>query len=477
MFRGRGRNFYYSKKNRGGHSSIASKAKYVPCPTKASNQFNQYYMDRFYKKYKESNAKGNQNVAQNYKRIWTALSKYPMPIIDIKQAQMLEGIGETTSKIFHSFIEERNREFESNQDKIEGNEEGKYLNLNEKIIAEDHIIQAKDKNKKPIFRKRKFAEIENDENSVNIDDSFFDKPKRRKKMEGFLDVGSTTWSIILACYFISRHKGDDPEEVLFDQASIKNMLIIMHRQSNGNIPVEKKFDLDEFQRLIKGELIEEKESGFYAITEKGIKKIDKLRKEVGIIVEHDRIPGQHNKEKLNSVTVSLFDKNLAPAIEEFTRAEPVKKEKLIPEEEDRLFGNYNIKLEALIDGHKRLAEKREFDFENEGFLSRWLIDSEEDQTFDEAHPTFNIKQKPSEEIIEEDEDEDDQDDDALINNLIVENKAIQSKNSDQLVPKVKTEMRQFKFVMYIDNREIRTQQDRKYLYNKLTDAGIYCEQK
>lgn len=195
MFRGRGRG-YYAKKFRGGHGNYANKSKYQACPTKALNQCNQYFTDKFHKKYKEATGKQNTQLSQCYKRILCSLSKYPLPILEAKQTTILEGVGDKFAQMFHMYIQERNQEFQDKQEKIEGDSDQKYLTLNQKIIAEDHILKSRDQGKNPILRKRKFAEIENDEREANDTDRELLKAstKRRKKLEGFLDIGSSTWS-------------------------------------------------------------------------------------------------------------------------------------------------------------------------------------------------------------------------------------------------------------------------------------------
>ena len=47
-----------------------------------------------------------------YKRVINALSKYPMPIMCVEQAQFLEGVGDTVAQRFSQMITEREKEFE-----------------------------------------------------------------------------------------------------------------------------------------------------------------------------------------------------------------------------------------------------------------------------------------------------------------------------------------------------------------------------
>ena len=52
------------------------------------------------------------NQAFCYKRVIAALSKYPMPILCVEQAQFLEGVGDTVAQRFSQMIAEREKEFE-----------------------------------------------------------------------------------------------------------------------------------------------------------------------------------------------------------------------------------------------------------------------------------------------------------------------------------------------------------------------------
>ena len=147
------------------------------------------------------------------------------------------------------------------------------MTLNQKIVELDHRYQAEEKHTKGFIRKRKYDQISKDDNkNSEIDEIGKQTLKRKKLIQGFLDIGSSSWSMMLAMYFISLHKSSDPELVTFNKESIQSMLTILAKQSNNNIPIEKKFDKEEFDNIIKQGLIESKsEDGYFNITEKGLK--------------------------------------------------------------------------------------------------------------------------------------------------------------------------------------------------------------
>ena len=116
-----------------------------------------------------------------------------MPILDHNQASILEGVGDNVSKKFFHFIKQRQEEFDKVQEGLK--EEEKYLNLNQKIIAEDHKLNSNENNKPSFMKKRKVDEIENDDTDTNQKSK---ADKRKKPMQGFLDIGSSSWSMFLA---------------------------------------------------------------------------------------------------------------------------------------------------------------------------------------------------------------------------------------------------------------------------------------
>ena len=68
-----------------------------PVNNRALNPLNQYYSDKFIKLKRDADMRGMKNQAFCYKRVIGALSKYPMPILCVEQAQFLEGVGDTVA--------------------------------------------------------------------------------------------------------------------------------------------------------------------------------------------------------------------------------------------------------------------------------------------------------------------------------------------------------------------------------------------
>ena len=68
-----------------------------PNGQKAFNPLNQYFSDRFAKLQKDASSKNMKNLSYCYKKVIAALSKYPMPILCVEQAQFLEGVGDTVA--------------------------------------------------------------------------------------------------------------------------------------------------------------------------------------------------------------------------------------------------------------------------------------------------------------------------------------------------------------------------------------------
>jgi hypothetical protein len=66
-----------------------------PIANKSINPLNQFFTEKFIKLKKDSDLKGMRNQAFCYKRVLAALSKYPLPILCVEQAQYLEGVGDT----------------------------------------------------------------------------------------------------------------------------------------------------------------------------------------------------------------------------------------------------------------------------------------------------------------------------------------------------------------------------------------------
>lgn len=266
-FRGRGRGggFYNSNQNShggGGASSKKFNAKYQKVPQKSANPLNQYYMERFTKLKRDADMRSLQNISQSYKRVINALSKYPMPIFSAQQAKFLEGVGDVIATKFDEMIEARQKEYEDalfeiellrNQQVQKGKEvkiaeerrsfaglvveedeieEVAKMSLKEYLMKKDqkHFREANglDQNKELAeTKKRKYGEIckEDEDGAEEGGQKGTKKVLTGKCGNSFLDVGSISWSMLLACFFLSLH--DDRKSFFINLDSIKEMLNVL----------------------------------------------------------------------------------------------------------------------------------------------------------------------------------------------------------------------------------------------------------
>lgn len=89
-------------------------------------------------------------------------------------------------------------------------------------------------------KKRKFNEMskeEEDEEDLILMEGVSKKKKLPGKQGGaFLDVGSVSWSMLLAAYFLSLH--DDRKNFYMTMESIKEMLTVLKAEFKDFIPFE-----------------------------------------------------------------------------------------------------------------------------------------------------------------------------------------------------------------------------------------------
>ena len=84
-------------------------------------------------------------------------------------------------------------------------------------------------------KKRKYGEISKEEEEG-------EEQKGNKKVltgkggNSFLDVGSVSWSILLACFFLSLH--DDRKNFFITLDSIKEMLTVLKQEFKDFVPFE-----------------------------------------------------------------------------------------------------------------------------------------------------------------------------------------------------------------------------------------------
>ena len=74
--------------------------------------------------------------------------------------------------------------------------------------------------------------------------------KRRMATEGFLDIGTVSWSLLLSTYFLSLHKGAAPafsiknsEKYCMDYEGCMEMLQVLSHEFGDMIPLETNQDV------------------------------------------------------------------------------------------------------------------------------------------------------------------------------------------------------------------------------------------
>lgn len=207
-------------------------------------------------------------MSRSYKTVLGALSKYPMPIFSGKQTTFLEGVGDCIAVKFNEMIQNRQKEFEDGLFQIlllknQQTKSGKKVKISEEarsfagfFISEDELESVSQMNlneylkkkdldnfkasngisEQVIVKKRKRNEMskedsegEDGDEDAEMEDLTGEQPKKQlykgKPGMGFLDVGSVSWSMLLACYFLSLH--DDRKSFYITLASIKEMLAVL----------------------------------------------------------------------------------------------------------------------------------------------------------------------------------------------------------------------------------------------------------
>ena len=367
---GRGGASYYNNSQSAAGGGAASQrkmgaSKYGKVPQKSLNQLNQYYMERFIKLKRDADMRSLQNISQSYKRVINALSKYPMPIFSAQQAKFLEGVGDVIATKFDEMIEARQKEYEDgvfeiellrNQQvqakgdrKVKISEERRTMaglviceeELDEisKMSLKEYLSSRDDRNFRLAngledlvgdpTKKRKFNEMskeEEDEEDLILMEGVSKKKKLPGKQGGaFLDVGSVSWSMLLAAYFLSLH--DDRKNFYMTMESIKEMLTVLKAEFKDFIPFETDPKMlehnaaDDLGKLKDNQFIEsidqtlQKDSNEwrFLMTEKGKKRAKALCKSVGILVS---IEIDIENPTTNKITINLYDKDVMPLVDE-----------------------------------------------------------------------------------------------------------------------------------------------------------------
>ena len=173
----------------------------------------------------------------------------------------------------------------------------------------------------------------------------------------------------------------------------------------------------------------------------------------------------------NWVTVSLFDKGLLPAIEDLSCGIDLKREKLSKSDESRIFNTLITSLEDAIDIQKKWFAENSND-QTLNPQNNESVDNINNLLNDDTYQALALKKNEDGSEISEEE----------MDDLIVTNDQDEKENEFGnmfLLPsnKSKSAITNVKLVLYIDNREKVSKQERNYLYNKLTEQGVYWEQR
>ena len=114
------RNQSSTQSNNHSSSAAASRPKKVyKIAKQAANQLNQYYLEAFTKLKKDCDLRQISNLSLSYKRIISALSKYPLPILCGEQTLQLEGVGNVLATRFNDMIQARKKQYEDGVFQIE----------------------------------------------------------------------------------------------------------------------------------------------------------------------------------------------------------------------------------------------------------------------------------------------------------------------------------------------------------------------
>ena len=259
-------------RGRGGYGSFSGGAnrnfKNFKMPKSAANQLNQYYLEKFTKMKRDADLRNMQNLSMSYKRVLGALSKYPLPIICGQQTLQLEGVGDMLASKFGEMIQEREKEFEDGQFQIEllkGQNNKKIslearqfaglnfteneieglgeLSLKEYLLKKDRQVYLYNNGDADTMeacqngsKKRKINEISKEEEDEADITGGKKKINTTKHTGSFLEVGSVSWSMLLATYFLVLH--DDRKNFYITYDSIKEMLDVLKGEFGEFVPFE-----------------------------------------------------------------------------------------------------------------------------------------------------------------------------------------------------------------------------------------------
>lgn len=157
------------------------------------------------------------------------------------------------------------------------------------------------------------------------EDDIKGKVKRLKGSElDFLEVGSASWSMLLAIYFLTLHDDQSDSCISFD--SIQEILEVLRFEFGDMIPLVNDlealikhgpFELQKFREHLFIELVDitVKDPFQWKImmTQKGLKRAKGLCKSVGLLVNLE--VDLHDNGR-NKITINMYDRHLMPIVED-----------------------------------------------------------------------------------------------------------------------------------------------------------------
>lgn len=215
------------------------------------------------------------------------------------------------------------------------------------------------------------------------------KKHRKYDYSDFLEVGSLSWSLMIALYFLALH--DDSKEQCATFESVQDMLNILTDEFGDMLPL-----ITNLEELIKGapyELQKLREHSFIELvdgierdrflwrmimTSKGIKRAKGLCKAVGLLVN---IEVDLNDKSRNKITINMYDRNLMPIVDDLYYTDQTQQIKAV-KQDGILDGNIS-KCEdgTLEDIQRAMAEGREIQGHAEkqtAFFSSFIMQIEDD---------------------------------------------------------------------------------------------------
>lgn len=185
-----------------------------------------------------------------------------------------------------------------------------------------------------VTKKRKYGEMADEEDKEEEGGGKAHKKVITGGQRGtqFLDVGSVSWSLLLAGYFLQLH--DDRKTFYMTLDTMREMLLVLKQEFKDFIPFET--DPDLLDKSAADELVKLKDNSFIEIidstvpkdptnwrllmTEKGQKRAKCLCRSVGILVS---VEIDIERPSTNKITINLYDKDVMPLVDELYQGDNV----------------------------------------------------------------------------------------------------------------------------------------------------------